>query len=101
MRTVLEFLLRLDDERDIVEAADRVLTRAVAQAQPLKVREITQSVPFRAPVRRERTGPQLVSVQFRKPRDQVAALQEALDARSASEVGGMAFDLALQRHVPA
>lgn len=101
MRTVLEFLRRLDDERDIVEAADRVLTKAVAQAQPLKVREITQSVPFRAPVRRERTGPQLVSVQFRKPRDQVAALQEALDARSASEVGGMAFDLALQRHVPA
>ena len=100
MRTVLEFLRRLDGERDVVEA-DRVLTKAVSQAQPLKVREITQSKSFSSPVRKERTGPQLVSIQFRKPRDQVAALQDALDAKSASEVGSLAFDQALHKHVTA
>jgi hypothetical protein len=98
MRSVMEFLRRLDDEKDAPEE-ERPLTRAVAQAVPLRIKDVSRVGPFAYPERSERTGPIMTSIQYKRPRDQVQVLQDAIGARSAREVGELSFDLALQKYV--
>jgi len=92
MRPILEFLRRLDDEKEAPEP-EKPLTQAVDRAVAIAVREITRVGPFVQPTRIARTGPPMTSIQYRKSRDRIEALQEALGAGSASEVGATSFDL--------
>ena len=92
MRRVLDFLRRLDDEKDSPEQ-ERPLNDAIKRAAPMRIRDISRSGPFIYPERVIKKGPPLVSIQYRRPRNQIEALQNALSARSAREVGETTFDL--------
>jgi Histidine kinase-, DNA gyrase B-, and HSP90-like ATPase len=98
MRPILEFLRRFDDEKDAPES-EQPLTQAVRRAVAVAVRDITRVGIFLQPTRVVRTGPPMVSIQYLKSRDRIDALQEALGAGSAREVGATSFDLIYKQYV--
>ncbi len=98
MRPVIDFLNELDREKD-GEAENQPLTTAIARAEAIGLREISRKGPFSRPTPPANPGPPTISIQFRRPRDQVERLQVELAARSARDVGEKSFDLAYERYV--
>ncbi len=97
MRPVIDFLKRYDDERE-APTEEKVLTDAVTKAAPCSIRDVVRVGPFLMPTALPRVGPRNISIQYHRPADQIEALQDALGATSAREVGGMSFDLAFKQH---
>ena len=98
MRPVIDFLNELDREKDN-EPENQPLTNILTKAEAVGLRQIARSGPFSRPTPPANPGPPTVSIQFRRPRDQVDRLQVELAARSARDVGEKSFDLAYERYV--
>lgn len=98
MRPVIDFLNLVDSESDLPEG-ERPLTAALAAAKSKSIAEVTTEQRFNYPKSPRPPKPKEVSIQFRKDKDRVEALQEAMGTTSARDTGDAAFEDAYQRYV--
>lgn len=92
MRPVIDFLNRVDGEKDQPEA-QRPLTSAVAGASLMSIRSITRAGPFLVPSPpKGPKPPPWTSIQFSRLKSQVDEMKKFYSATSNSELGGMLFD---------
>lgn len=98
MRPVIDFLNLVDGESDLPEG-ERPLTAALAGAQSKSIAEVTTQQRFNYPKNPRPPKSREVSIQFRKDKDRVDALQEAMGTASARDTGDAAFEDAYQRYV--
>lgn len=99
MRPVIDFLNRLDAEKDEPDDA-RPLTQLVERSTPVgykTIPEYSTSFKVEAPVRP--SGPKMTNILYKRPADNVSELIEALGARSAKDAGERTFDEAYARYV--
>lgn len=96
-RPIIDFLNDLDAEKDFSEAKDKVLEPAVAATSSSKLADITLRAAFARPpsVR----SPATVSIQYRRDKAAVDALQKALGVTSARAAGEKSFDYAFEKFV--
>jgi hypothetical protein len=98
MRPVIDFLNLVDSESDLPEP-ERLLTVALAGAQTRSIADVKKEQRFRYPESPRRPRPRTITIQFRKERERVAALQEAMGTNSARDTGDAAFEEAYSRYV--
>ena len=98
MRPIIDFLNRVDAERESPEP-ERQLTKAIDRATPVRLSEVTRNGSFSYPSRVQPAGTPTTGITYKRPRDLVAELQEALGARTAKETGEMSFDLTYKQTV--
>lgn len=98
MRPVINFLNLVDSESDLPES-ERPLTAALATAQSKTIAEVKSEQKFRYPESPRPARPKTVSIQYRKEKGRVDALQEAMGTSSARDTGDAAFEEAYQRYV--
>lgn len=96
-RPIIDFLNDLDAEKDFTDPKDKVLEKAIAAASPTKLGAVVARATFVRPssVR----APATVSIQYRRDKAKVSALQNALGATSARAVGERSFDFAYEKLV--
>ncbi len=99
MRPVIDFLNRLDAEKDEPED-ERPLTRIVESAQPTAYRVAAAYTPsFNVAAPPKPRGPRMTNILYKRPATEVEELVQALGARSAKEAGERTFDEAYCRYV--
>lgn len=96
-RPIINFLNDLDAEKDFSDPKDKTLEQAVSAASSVKLTDIAIRASFTRPsgIR----APATVSIQYRREKSQVVALQTALGVSSARAVGEKAFDFAFEKLV--
>lgn len=97
MRPVIDFLNKLDAEKDKEETDDKPLEAAVRAAKVAKVSEVSTHTRFLAPKpapspRPARTG----RIQYSKPLDEIDRVKRALKVRSFKAVGEKTFEYFLE-----
>lgn len=96
MRPVIDFLYRLDDEKDREEdEGPGPLTMAVeaAEAVPLSQTTASETFVWTPPKTKPKpTGPPMGRVQYSRPVSQINAIKKALGVRTYVEVGEQTFD---------
>ena len=93
MRPVISFLNALDSELDTRPEGDRPLVGLVAGAELVNVHEVQFGRVFQFTVKRAQAPRRpMVTIQYSKPREQVAKVRESIGARSASDAGEKTFD---------
>lgn len=98
MRPVIDFLNLVDSESDLPES-ERPLTAALAGARTKTIADVTTVQKFSFPRSPRPPSPKTVSIQFRKEKDRVQALQRAMGTNSARDTGDTAFEDAYSRYV--
>ncbi|MEJ8574152.1 ATP-binding protein [Microbaculum marinum] len=98
MRPVIDFLNLVDSESDLPEA-ERRLTAALAAAQTTAIADVKNQQKFRYPTSPRPPRPRTVNIQYRKEKERVETLQEAMGTTSARDTGDAAFEEAYRRHV--
>lgn len=98
MRPVIDFLNIVDSESDLPEG-ERHLTAALSTAKSKPLADVKTQQKFRYPTSARPTRPKQVTIQFRKDKERVTALQEAMGTTSARDTGDAAFEEAYQRYV--
>lgn len=98
MRPVINFLNIVDKESEFPES-ERPLTAALSAAKPKGIAEVQGEPKFRYPETPRAPPPITVSIQYRKEKERVDALQEAMGTSSARETGDASFDEAYKRYV--
>lgn len=94
MRPVIDFLNRLDAEKEL-ELKDRYLTKSIEAARQLKLESIPAAALFSAPaatLRRKTSGPKVRRIQYDKEDDKIEAVKKALGVTTLKEVGEGTFD---------
>jgi Histidine kinase-, DNA gyrase B-, and HSP90-like ATPase len=97
-RPIIDFLNSLDAEKDN-EITERPLTAAVTRAALTPLRAVTRMGVFVRPTRAAPTGPSMTNIAFKRPTEQVDALQSALHVGTRKQVGETSFDLAFRKFV--
>ena len=99
MRPVIDFLNRLDKEND-EEEGDRVLTGLVDSAKPMAFASVPRySNSFQVVAPKTKPKPKTVSIQFRRPKEEVEELVDAMDANSARHAAELAWEEAVGRYL--
>lgn len=89
MRPVIDFLNRLDSEKDLEE---RPLEDAIEKAKMVKLSEIRKSTTFVAPKSLLRAKSDLGRIQYSKPWDEIERAKDALKVSTLKEVGEKTFE---------
>jgi len=98
MRPVIDFLNVLDREKEVVpkeEERRESLEEAIAEADPVPLGDVQPSLHFAVPQRivtRVASRPPTISIQYRRPRDQVEKVKKALGVNTAYKAGEGTFD---------
>lgn len=96
-RPVIQFLNRLDAERDRDDEDGRPLETAVKAASPGRLSKVKTGDSFVAPKPPRRTSrPNTVSIQYRKPVEEIERAKKLLQANSNREVGERTFEYFLE-----
>ena len=98
MRPVIDFLNLVDNESELPES-ERPLTAALNLASERSIADMKSTRQFRYPLHPKPIRPRTVSIQYRKEKEQVDALSEAMGTGSARGTGEAAFDDAYKRYV--
>ncbi len=98
MRPVIDFLNLVDRETELPET-DRPLTAALSTAKTQAIGQIRSQQKFYYPTTPKPPRPKTVTIQFRKEKGRVEALQDAMGTNSARETGDAAFEDAYKRYV--
>lgn len=98
MRPIINFLNQLDAEKDSDEG-EKPLASAVTLAAAVDLRSISRAGIFEQPDKPAPTGPAMTTISYKKPKDDVDALMDALNTRSARDTGIVSFDLAYKEYV--
>ena len=98
MRPVIDFLNLVDNESDLPEN-ERPLTAALLAAKPRAIAEVRTQQKFSFPASPRKPRPKTVTIQFRKEKQRVTDLQEAMGTTSARNTGDAAFEEAYSRYV--
>jgi hypothetical protein len=99
MRPIIDFLNELDAENEVDDAADKVLTNAVTQAAQVPIRSIQRVGTFVQPQRSVTRTPAMGNIHFRRPRQKIDELKEALGVPYDKTVGEKSFDLTYAKYV--
>ncbi len=94
MRPVIDFLNRLDAEKDR-DDGDLICTTAVEKAEDCELEKISRSARFISPPatpKKKPTEPRTRRIQYSKPEDEIDAVKRALEVTSLKEVGEKTFD---------
>lgn len=98
MRPVIDFLNRLDAERDREVTDDKPMESAVKAAKPAELDKIKAHATFQAPRPDPvRTAPRTGRIQYSRPLDQIHLAQRALKVRTLTAVGEKTFDYFYKR----
>ena len=98
MRPVIDFLNHVDAESEQPET-ERLLTTALAAANIKPIADVKTQRKFSYPKQPRAPGPKMVSIQYRKEKERVDALQDAMGTTSARETGAVAFEKAYNEYV--
>lgn len=99
MRAVIDFLNDLDAEKELPDDA-RTLESTLRKATPVRLPAISRVGPFTyAPREPREARPQETNISYRRPKEQVEAIQQAMGARSNKDVGERTFDFAYKKIV--
>ena len=98
MRPVIDFLNLVDRESDLPET-ERKLTTALVSAQSKAIADLRTVQKFRFPRDPRPPRPKSVTIQFRKEKERVDALSEAMGTGSARGTGDAAFEEAYEKYV--
>lgn len=98
MRPVIDFLNLVDSETELPEN-ERPLTIALSAAKAQAIGQIQNQQRFYYPTTPRPPRPKTVTIQFRKEKERVDSLQEAMGTTSARETGDAAFEEAYKRYV--
>jgi len=97
MRPVIDFLNRLDAEKDREAGDPKPLAAAVNQAKPVVLEDVRSRPTFLAPkplvVPR---GPEMGRIQYSKPLEQIKRVRRQLKAKSYKEIGEKTFEYYLK-----
>ncbi len=102
-RPVINFLNLLDREKDLAPSEEEraaQLEAAVERARPVKLEAVEVKPRFQAPEVQLPKAPRrkdFQSIQYSKPKDQIAKVMKALRVRSARKVGEGTFDYFFDR----
>ena len=98
MRPAINFLNELDADIDEHTRQESPLNQYVTKSSTVSPDSLKATAAFQAPARdRFVKGPKMVTIQYSRPVDDVAILQDALGVHSAKAVGEATFDAALRR----
>ena len=98
MRPVIDFLNLVDSESDLPET-ERLLTAALTTASVGSIANVRSARSFGYPTHPKSVRPKTVSIQYRKDKERVDALSEAMGTSSARSTGEAAFEDAYKRYV--
>lgn len=98
MRPVIDFLNLVDNESDLPES-ERPLTAALAGAQSKAIADVKNVQRFKYPKSPKPVRPKSITIQYRKEKDRVEALQQAMGTNSARDTGDAAFEEAFKRYI--
>ena len=98
MRPVIDFLNLVDNEGELPEA-ERALTTALNAASPRSITNVRSASKFSYPPHPRPARPRTVSIQYRKEKERVDALSDAMGTGSARSTGEAAFEDAYKRYV--
>ena len=98
MRPVIDFLNLLDGESDLPDA-ERPLTAALSTAGFANIADVRSTREFRYPSHPKSAKPKTVAIQYRKEKERVDALSDAMGIGSARSTGDAAFEDAYSRYV--
>ena len=97
MRPVIDFLNRLDAEKDDDGDNEKPLEIAVKAAQKTKISEVRTDEVFKAPTPTTKPkAPKMGRIQYSKPNNEIEIIKEILEARSNKEVGEKTFEYFLE-----
>ena len=97
MRPVIDFINKLDAEKDRDEADDTPLEAAVRVAKIATLTEIDTRARFHAPKPAPTPStPRTGNIQYRKPLDEIKLVKRVLKARSNKEAGEKTFEYFLE-----
>jgi hypothetical protein len=97
-RPVIDFLNRLDKEKEKQVTDDKPLESAVKAASPLELKRIASRSLFLAPKPiTARNFPQLGRIQYFEPLDRIRTVQKALKVSTLKDVGEKTFDYFYKR----
>ena len=99
MRPIIDFLNELDAESDTDDPAEKVLTNAVARATQTPIPSIQRIGSFAQPARSIARGPAMGNIHFKRPRQKIDELKEALGVPYDKTVGEKSFDLIYAKYV--
>ena len=98
MRPAISFLNELDADIDEHTREESPLNQFVTRSSTISPDKLQVAAAFQAPARdRFVKGPKMVTIQYSRPIDDVAILQDAFGVYSAKAVGEATFDAALRR----
>ena len=98
MRPAIDFLNELDADIDEHTKQESPLNSYVSKSTTVSPDTLRTTAAFQAPARdRFVKGPKTVTIQYTRPVDDVALLQDALGVHSAKAVGEATFDSALRK----
>jgi hypothetical protein len=98
MRPVIDFLNRLDAEKEIDVTDDKPLEAAIKASKSTELDAITLRSVFTAPAPRIiKIGPQTARIQYARPLAQVRRAQKVLKVRTLGAVGEKTFDYFYKR----
>lgn len=98
MRPVVDFLNLLASETELPQE-ERLLTSALSTAKVQPIGQIRNQQRFQYPANPRPPRPKSVTIQFRKEKERIDALQDAMGTSSARETGDAAFEEAYKRYV--
>ena len=98
MRPVIDFLNNVDGESE-QPATERPLTAALAGATIKSIADVRAPAKFSFPKQPRPSGPKMVNIHFRKEKDRVDALQDAMGTTSARDTAAAAFEKAYTEYV--
>ena len=98
MRPVIDFLNELDADIDEHSKQDSPLNQYVTKSTTVSPDGLQNAIAFQAPTReRFVKGPKKITIQYSRPVDDVAILQDVFGVHSARAVGEATFDSALRK----
>jgi hypothetical protein len=98
MRPVIDFLNRLDAEKDQEVTDDKTLESAVKAAKPMDLEDVTSRPVFLAPKSQPvKAPPSTGRIQYTKPIQKIRQVQKSLKVSTLTRVGEKTFDYFYER----